>query len=384
MCMSYIAGLLTFMAICSPAVPPLKTPDLPELKLLQRPIMYYTDTSYGRAFAKDPDVVHFKDRYLMYYSIKRRKQGIAIGIAQSSNLESWTKVAEILPEAEYEKKGLAAPGAIVLRGKVHLFYQTYGTGRNDAICHAVSDDGIHFVRNATNPIFRPSGAWNCGRAIDADVIAHEDRLFLYCATRDPEMKIQKLVVAAAPLNSGYGRSRWKQLCDESILKPELPWEKRCIEAPSVCKHGGRLYMFYAGAYNNEPQQIGCAVSADGIRWERLSKFPLLANGKSGEWNSSESGHPGVFKDEDGREYLFFQGNNDNGATWHLSKMMIDWDNDKPYLIRPKDGRVFRLKEMEGNCSIITNSYVYSVYGAIVGITLIVIGLIKKRKSMDAF
>jgi hypothetical protein len=43
-----------------------------------------------------------------------------------------------------------------------------------------------------------------------------------------------------------------------------------------------------------------------------------------------------------------------------------------------------LKEMEGNCSIITNSYVYSVYGAIVGITLIVIGLIKKRKSMDAF
>ena len=346
MCVSSIISLFTLLAICSPGVPPLKVPELPELELLQRPAMYYTDTSYGRAFAKDPDVVRFKGRYLMYYSINRRKKGIAIGIAQSSNLESWTKVTEILPEAEYEKKGLAAPGAIVLHGKVHLFYQTYGTGRNDAICHAVSDDGIHFVRNATNPIFRPSGAWNCGRAIDADVIEHEDRLFLYCATRDPEMKVQMLVVAAAPLNSGYGRDCWKQLCDKSILKPELPWEKRCIEAPSVCKHGSRLYMFYAGAYNNEPQQIGCAVSADGIRWERLSKFPLLANGKSGEWNSSESGHPGVFKDEDGREYLFFQGNNDNGATWYLSKMKIGWDDDKPYLIRPKDGRVFRLKEME--------------------------------------
>jgi hypothetical protein len=43
-----------------------------------------------------------------------------------------------------------------------------------------------------------------------------------------------------------------------------------------------------------------------------------------------------------------------------------------------------LEEMEENCSIITNSYVYSVYGVIVGIMLIVIGLIKKRKSMDAF
>ena len=43
-----------------------------------------------------------------------------------------------------------------------------------------------------------------------------------------------------------------------------------------------------------------------------------------------------------------------------------------------------LEEMEENCSIITNSYVYSVYGVIVGITLIIIGFVKKRKSMHAF
>lgn len=44
----------------------------------------------------------------------------------------------------------------------------------------------------------------------------------------------------------------------------------------------------------------------------------------------------------------------------------------------------RLEEMERNCFIITNSYVYSVYGIIVGIILIVIGFLKKRKSMHAF
>ncbi len=43
-----------------------------------------------------------------------------------------------------------------------------------------------------------------------------------------------------------------------------------------------------------------------------------------------------------------------------------------------------LEKMEENCSIITNSYVYSVYGVIIGITLIVIGLVKKRKSMHTF
>ena len=238
---------------------------------------------------------------------------------------------------------MAAPAAIVLDQKVHLFYQTYGNGRNDAICHAVSDDGIHFVRNPTNPIFRPTGEWNCGRAIDADVIEHEGTLFLYCATRDPSYRIQMLVVASALTDSDFGRDSWTQMCDAPILKPELPWEKNCIEAPSVCKHAGRFYMFYAGAYNNEPQQIGCAVSEDGISWTRFSDYPLLPNGKPGEWNSSESRHPGVFIDDDGETYLFFQGNNDHGKTWYISKMNVEWEKAGPFPIRPRDGYQFRPK-----------------------------------------
>ena len=44
----------------------------------------------------------------------------------------------------------------------------------------------------------------------------------------------------------------------------------------------------------------------------------------------------------------------------------------------------RLEEMERDCSIITNSYVYSVYGVIVGIILLVIALVKKRKNMHVY
>jgi hypothetical protein len=44
----------------------------------------------------------------------------------------------------------------------------------------------------------------------------------------------------------------------------------------------------------------------------------------------------------------------------------------------------QLEEMERNCSIITNSYVYSVYGIIIGVILIVIGVIKSRKKMHTF
>ena len=300
-------------------------------------IMMYADASRGRPFSKDPDVVWFNGTYLMYFSIPpfrdgRPNDGWNIGIAQSSDLTNWTKAGEIQPGGEYEKNGLCAPAAIVLKNQVHLFYQTYGNREKDAICHAFSSDGIHFTRNSTNPIFSPTGSWTCGRAIDADVFVKEKKLLLYFATRDTTFKIQMLGVASAPLHSDYGRSRWTQQCDSSILKPELPWEKTCIEAPAVFEHHNRYYMFYAGAYNNQPQQIGCAVSQDGISWTRISDQPVLPNGKPGEWNSSESGHPGVFVDGDGQQYLFFQGNNDFGKTWYLSKKRIEWKGDQPFLI----------------------------------------------------
>jgi len=44
----------------------------------------------------------------------------------------------------------------------------------------------------------------------------------------------------------------------------------------------------------------------------------------------------------------------------------------------------RLEEMQSNCFIITNSYVYSIYGVIIGIILMGIGLVKKRKKIHAF
>ena len=212
-----------------------------------------------------------------------------------------------------EQNGFCAPGPIVLGGKVHLFYQTYGNGPRDAICHAWSDDGLRFTRNPTNPVFRPAGEWNCGRAIDADVIEHQGRLLLYWATRDPAFKVQMQGVAAAPLDSDFARDKWTQLNpDGPILRPELPWERHCIEAAAMARHDGRLYMFYAGGYNNEPQQIGVAVSDDGVRFTRLFQEPFLPNGPPGSWNSSESGHPYLFQDDDGQDYLFYQGNNDQG------------------------------------------------------------------------
>ncbi len=299
--------------------------------------MRFADHSTGKPYAKNPAVVFFGGGYRLYYSLPPHpdagRGGWAIGVARSQNLEKWEKAGEILPAQDCERSGLCAPGALVRDGRVHLFYQTYGNGARDAICHAVSEDGLRFACSPTNPVFAPTGDWNNGRAIDADVISDGDRLLLYFATRDPTGRVQKLGVAAAPLRSDFGRGRWTQLCDKSILEPELPWEQDCIEAPAVCRRDGRFYLFYAGAYNNAPQQIGCAVSDDGLAWERLGDRPFLPSGGPGDWNSSESGHPFVFTDASGDTTLFFQGNADGGRTWHLSKVGLGWQGGHPF-VRP--------------------------------------------------
>jgi beta-1,2-mannobiose phosphorylase / 1,2-beta-oligomannan phosphorylase len=300
-----------------------------------RPEPWGDSSRLGRPFSKDPSVIRFGGRCLLYYSMPggAGSEGWAIGIAESRDLAGWQKTGEIASERDYERKGICAPFAKLIAGEIHLFYQTYGNREKDAICHAVSKDGLRFERDPTNPVFRPTGNWNAGRAIDGEVVEFGGRWLLYAATRDPAMKVQMIVGAAAERGAGFGRDAWRMLADGPLLRPELPWERDCVEAPALVVRGGWLYMFYAGAYNNAPQQIGCARSRDGVRWERLSREPLLPAGPPGSWNSSESGHPGVFTDEDGATYLFYQGNDDRGRTWLVSCVRIGWNPGGPYVIR---------------------------------------------------
>lgn len=301
-------------------------------------MMFYKDTDRkGVPFSKDPFIAHFGGRYLMYYSIppyqNSTNNGWNIGIAESHNLVDWKKIGEMKPaeDAPYEAKGLCAPGGLVRNDTLHLFYQIYGNDKKDAICHAYTTDGVHIYRDPSNPIFHPEGNWTCGRAIDAEVVFFKNQYFLYFATRTPDFKIQEQGVAVAPAGCDFSRNCWKQACTESILYPIHDWEGQCVEGATITQRYGKLFMFYAGSYNNDPQQIGVAESSDGITWKRLSGEPFMRNGKPGSWNASESGHPCIFTNDDGRTFLFFQGNNTKGKTWILSNKEVFWKKQKPYL-----------------------------------------------------
>lgn len=285
--------------------------------------MLFTNTDC-LCFAKDPAVVRYRSHYWLYYSLRHEDGRFGIGIAESADMEHWTPCGEIEQDALCETNGIAAPGAIVLNDKIHLFYQTYGNWEKDAICHAWSQDGIHFTKNPENPVFHPAATWCCGRAIDADVCVFGGKMHMYFATRDHAMRIQKIGGAWAKIDSDFGRNAWHPLAEQSLLMPELAWEGDCVEAPATVVEDGKIYLFYGGSYNCTPQQIGCAVSEDGIFFRRVSNEPLIPCGAPGTWNSSESGHPYAFRDDDGRVFLFYQGSSDNGKTWYISRKEVQF------------------------------------------------------------
>ena len=49
---------------------------------------------------------------------------------------------------------------------------------------------------------------------------------------------------------------------------------------------------------------------------------MFPHGKPSSWNAWESGHPGVFRDDDGQVYLFFQGKATLRGDYRLSCVKV--------------------------------------------------------------
>jgi len=297
--------------------------------------MEFSDESRGFACAEDPEVVEFRGRYHLYYVLApgegRFRLPWHIGIAVSDDLERFTKVGEVSPADLGEHNGVCVGSLVVHDGRLHLFYFTYGSGPHDAICHALSDDGVRFVPHPKNPVFRSSGVWNCGRAISPSVVRTVDRWRMYACTRDAEMSRQSIVLAEARLDSDLGPEAWHQVGHSEVFGPELDWEHESTESPSLIEHGGRWFMFYGGGYWTRPQQIGCAVSSDGIRWARIADLPLLPYRNGIDGAPLERASPAVFRDRDGHDHLFVQESSDRGRSWRVRSFPLRWDGGLPQL-----------------------------------------------------
>ena len=159
---------------------------------------------------------------------------------------------------------------------------------------------------------------------------------------------------------GYATSSdgvtWKRMSDQPVLSPEKAWEKVAVMCPHVLwDEPAKLFrMWYSGGEQNEPNAIGYATSADGLKWTKHEANPVFVPDPKSPWEKHKVTACQVVK-QDGWHVMFYIGFRDephaqigiarsrDGITnWqrHPANPIIrpgenEWDHDacyKPYAI----------------------------------------------------
>ncbi len=116
----------------------------------------------------DPCVLKCDGKYVMYMTSSTMLPGrppVQPFRAVSDDGVSWhlePKTPLLAPGKEataFDFQSVETPSVVTFKGKYHMYYTGVRTGLSGpmAIGHASSDDGIHWTKDAGNPVVRPTG-----------------------------------------------------------------------------------------------------------------------------------------------------------------------------------------------------------------------------------
>ena len=97
--------------------------------------------------------------------------------------------------------------------------------------------------------------------------------------------------------------RFERVQREPVMIPEYDFEGASVMNPFVLYENGKFRMWYAAGETYEPNVICYAESADGIRWEKYAGNPIFTRNPDKEYEQNRIGACDVLKDGDG--YLMF-------------------------------------------------------------------------------
>lgn len=203
-------------------------------------------------------------------------------------------------------------------------YYMYVSDRdNDAIVRLTSADGqswcdLHTVLSASI-----SGIEWCQKINRAHVCFHNEKWKMWFTGMTENWS------AIGYAESSDGLS-FKQVFDGPILIPDKTIENNSVMNPCVLIEDGGYRMWYASGGLFEPDVICEAISADGLKWEKV-KLPSLSAGME-PYDKHKVGGCDVKRMSDGRLALFYIGyqnldvariclaiSSDNGENWIRSE-----------------------------------------------------------------
>lgn len=204
------------------------------------PVFFESSTGiWDSGHIETPHIIKAIDTYWMYYCAtpdSMREEGalLKIGLAKSADGIHWARHPEnpVLfrgNPGEWDERWIESPCVLKTDSLYYMWYTGVSTDWKIQVGLAVSDDGVHWTKHETNPVFSPSS---------------------------------------------------KNL-----------WESAGVYAPQVHWIDDNFVMLYTGVkfnntgYDYSDTHVGLAISTDGIHWTRSSNQPVL-NGTADAWDQS--------------------------------------------------------------------------------------------------
>lgn len=276
-----------------------------------------TDAGAPPAFARDfpdPSVIASGGRYYAFSTqTDWERPGHVFPILESSDLKSWSHVADVFSGSPSWGRGDWWAPAIVARDGTYFLYYS-GMGPSGLHCVAVA------TATAVAGPYTDHGAIACQDGtqaagyIDAWPLVTGDRAYLYFSVDGPQHHSISVVPLSADMLSVAGPR-------VELFGVTQDWEalgKGTVEGPSVFAWGSQYVLLYSGGDWRGQYGMGYALATSPTGPFVKSNSALLRNGGS----LAGPGGGSFFTDTRGRPWLAYHGWSGGGRELYLSPLSI--------------------------------------------------------------
>jgi hypothetical protein len=225
--------------------------------------MMFGDTSRrGIPYSKDPHVIHFQGRYLMYYSIPPSRdksaavKGWGIGIAESSDLVNWNRI--------YDTQLYQRIYTYDLESKEWEITGTLAFNKGDGLLRQWSASDVFFDRNDEK--------WK------VFTVSHRDdhKLYYGAVIEDPRFGFHEIPCAIVDYASVDNEEDPSVIYDSGAGK----WRMAICKA----KKGYQTVLMEADSWNGAWKQIGVytPTSSTGVLIQKIGgeRYVFIGRGKT--------------------------------------------------------------------------------------------------------
>ncbi len=247
----------------------------------------------------DVSVLRDGDKYRMWFSWRPKK---SIALVESDDGFSWGEPTVVLGpvEATGWEEEVNRPVVLKSGGQYRMWYTGQAKGKSSIGC-ATSADGKAWKRASDHPVLSAELPWE-KTAVMCPHVLYDDRAKHYRMWYSGGRQYEPDAIGYATSADGL---KWAKDENNPVFRPDPKnaWEKDRVTACQVVRSGDWYLMFYIGFADRDHAQIGLARSKDGVTdWERHPANPIVRPGV-GRWDADAVYKP--FALFDGKRWLLW-------------------------------------------------------------------------------